>query len=38
MVLKGVLGKDKDRMMNQIDLAIEYFQDHPGFDHGNHGY
>ena len=38
MVLKGVLGKDKQRMMSQIDLAIEYFQNHPGFDHGNHGY
>jgi radical SAM superfamily enzyme YgiQ (UPF0313 family) len=38
MVLKGVLGKDKERMMSQIDLAIEYFQNHPGFDHGNHGY
>lgn len=38
MVLKGVLGKDKERMMSQIDVAIEYFQNHPGFDHGNHGY
>jgi radical SAM superfamily enzyme YgiQ (UPF0313 family) len=38
MVLKGVLGKDKQRMMSQIDVAIEYFQNHPGFDHGNHGY
>jgi len=38
MVLKGVLGKDKERMMSQIDVAIEYFQNHPEFDHGNHGY
>ena len=38
MVLKGVLGKDKARLLQQIDQSIEYFKSHPEFDHGNFGY
>ena len=38
MVLKGVLGKDKMRLLQQIDQSIEYFRSHPEFDHGNLGY
>jgi radical SAM superfamily enzyme YgiQ (UPF0313 family) len=38
MVLKGVLGKDKQRLLNQIDTSIAYFNNHPEFDHGNFDY
>ena len=38
MVLKGVLGKDKQRLLQQIDESVSYFQQHPEFDHGNFGY
>ena len=38
MVLKGVLGKDKSRLLKQIDTSIEYFNNHPEFDHGNFDY
>ncbi len=38
MVLKGVLGKDKNRLLAQIDQSIEYFGNHPEFDHDNFGY
>ncbi len=38
MVLKGVLGKDKRRLIDQIDASIEYFQQHPEFEHGHFGY
>ena len=38
MVLKGVLGKDKQRLLNQIDSSIAYFKDHPEFEHGNFDY
>jgi hypothetical protein len=38
MVLKGVLGKDKQRLLTQIDKSIAYFNDHPEFDHGNFDY
>ena len=38
LVLKGVLGRDKARLLNEIDDAIEYFENHPGFEHGNFGY
>jgi radical SAM superfamily enzyme YgiQ (UPF0313 family) len=38
MVLKGVLGKDKQRLLTQIDTSISYFNDHPEFDHGNFDY
>jgi radical SAM superfamily enzyme YgiQ (UPF0313 family) len=38
LVLKGVLGKDKGRLLQQIDESIAYFNDHPEFDHGNFQY
>jgi radical SAM superfamily enzyme YgiQ (UPF0313 family) len=38
MVLKGVLGKDKQRLLTQIDTSIAYFNNHPEFDHGNFDY
>ena len=38
MVLKGVLGKDKSRLLAQIDTSIAYFNNHPEFDHGNFDY
>ena len=38
MVLKGVLGKDKARLLNQIEQSIDYFRAHPEFEHGNFGY
>jgi len=38
MVLKGILGKDKARMLAQIEQSIEYFSNHPEFDHGHFGY
>jgi radical SAM superfamily enzyme YgiQ (UPF0313 family) len=38
MVLKGVLGKDKQRLLEQIDASIAYFNNHPEFDHGNFEY
>jgi len=38
MVLKGVLGKDKSRLLKQIGTSIAYFNNHPEFDHGNFDY
>jgi len=38
MVLKGVLGRDKNRLLGEIDQAIDYFRNHPEFEHGNFGY
>jgi len=38
LVLKGVLGKDKQAMLRQIGQAIDYFRLHPEFEHGNSGY
>jgi radical SAM superfamily enzyme YgiQ (UPF0313 family) len=38
MVLKGVLGKDKQRMLSQIDESIAYFREHPEFENGNFQY
>ena len=38
LVLKGVLGRDKARMLGQIDHAIDYYRKHPEFEHGNFGY
>ena len=38
LILKGVLGKDKPKMLQQIDQAIDYFKHHPEFDHGSFGY
>ncbi len=32
LILKGVLGKDKPKMLQQIDQAIEYFTQHPEFE------
>jgi radical SAM superfamily enzyme YgiQ (UPF0313 family) len=38
LVMKGVLGKDKARLLQQIDDSIAYFNEHPEFDHGNFQY
>ena len=38
LVMKGVLGKDKARLLQQIDESIAYFNDHPEIDHGNFQY
>ena len=38
MVLKGVLGRDKQRLLGRIDESIEFFRQHPGFEHGDSGY
>ncbi|MCP4470886.1 MAG: radical SAM protein [Gammaproteobacteria bacterium] len=35
MVLKGVLGKDKQRLLGQIDESIAYFREHPEFENDN---
>ena len=38
MVLRGVLGKDKQRMLGQVDESIAYFREHPEFENGNFDY
>lgn len=38
LVLKGELGKDKNRLLSEIEQAIEHFRKHPEFDHGQLGY
>jgi len=38
MILNGVLGKDKQRLLHQIDQSIAYFRDHPEFENGDFGY
>ncbi len=38
MVLKGVLGRDRARLLRQIDESIVYFQQHPEFERGYVGY
>ena len=38
LILKGVLGKDKQAMLAQIRQATEYFRQHPEFENGNFGY
>ena len=38
LILKGILGKDKTRMLQQIDDAIVYFSDHPEFEHAHYDY
>ena len=38
MVLKGVLGRDKQRLLRRIDESIEFFRQHPEFEHGDYGY
>ena len=35
LVLKGVLGRDKARLLRQIDESIIYFRKHPKFEHGD---
>jgi radical SAM superfamily enzyme YgiQ (UPF0313 family) len=38
LVMKAVLGKDKTRLLQQIDDSIVYFNNHPEFEHGNSQY
>ncbi len=38
LVLKGVLGRDKLRLLQQIDESIVYFSNHPEFEHGTSQY
>jgi len=38
MVLKGVLGRDKARLLQQVDESIVYYANHPEFEHGNFQY
>jgi len=38
LVLKGVLGKDKQAMLAQIGQAVSHFKEHPEFEHINRGY
>jgi len=38
LVLKGVLDKDKNRLLSEIEQAIDYFGEHPEIDRGNFGY
>jgi len=38
LILKGVLGKDKTRLLQQIDDSIVYFDNHPEFEHTHHDY
>jgi len=38
LVLKGVLGRDKARLLQQIDEAVDYFRNHPEFEHDNSQY
>lgn len=33
LILKGILGKDKQNMLDDIDDAIEHFKNHPEIDH-----
>ena len=38
LILKGVLGKDKQTMLAQIQAASEYYRQHPEFQRSVHGY
>ena len=38
LVLKGVLGRDKERLLQQIDESIAFFAEHPDFERGHVGY
>ncbi|MDH3388412.1 MAG: radical SAM protein [Gammaproteobacteria bacterium] len=38
MVLSGVLGRDKQRLLERIDESILYFSEHPEFENGHFGY
>ena len=38
LVLRGILGRDKAHLLQQIDTSIAYFKNHPEFEHGNSQY
>ena len=38
LVLKGVLGRDKARMLQQIDESIQFFSERPEFERGSSHY
>ena len=38
LVMKGVLGRDRQRLLARIDEAIAFFQQHPDFERGHVGY
>lgn len=38
LILKGVLGRDKEQMMAQIRQASDYFEGHPEYERSFHGY
>lgn len=38
LVLKGVLGRDKSRLLAEVDQAIDYFRSHPTYHHEHFGY
>jgi len=38
LILKGVLGKDKARLLQQIDDSIVSFGNHPEFEHAHYDY
>ena len=38
LVMKGVLGRDKERLLQQIDKSIAFFEAHPEFERDNVGY
>ena len=38
LVLKGVLGRDRVRLLQQVDDAIQHFLQHPEYRHGYFGY
>ena len=38
LILKGVLGRDKNTMLIQIRQACEYFEQHPEYQRSNHAY
>ncbi len=38
LVLKGVLGRDKSKLLGQVDDAIKHFKQHPEYRHGYFGY
>lgn len=38
MVLRGVLGRDKTRLLQQVGESIAHFREHPEFEHDNFQY
>ncbi len=38
LILKGVLGRDKETMLGQIRQATEYFNRHPDYQRSNYGF